>query len=114
MLHLGRLPTAAFLRWLLSLGSQTFDLVRRPEVSIPESWRRLSRSLRKLSNVPSRVVCFCSTSAKPALCICLVAALKRLVLTAPMARKRNACPSGTPSAPVCRNSMCLESACLAV
>jgi hypothetical protein len=86
-----------------ALSRQRFDLVRRPEVSIPESWWTLSR---KVSNAASIGVCFCTTSEKLAFCISSVAALKRWLLTASIARKANACASGTPSAPVCRNSMC--------
>jgi len=104
--HLNSPPPKTALSQARLHRGHTFDLVRRPEVSIPESWRTLSRNLLQLSTAPSRAVCFCSTSAKPALCICSAAALKRLVLTASIARKRNACASGTPSAPVCRNSMC--------
>jgi len=88
-----------------SVGSHAFDFVRRPEGSIPESWRTLSHNLLQLSNAPIGV-CFCSMSAKPARCIRSAAALKRWLLTASIARKRNACASGTPSAPVRRNSMC--------
>jgi hypothetical protein len=47
-----------------------------------------------------------SVSLNPCFSICLVAAIKRFELFSSMARKRNACASGTPSAQVCRNSTC--------
>jgi len=83
--------------------SHAFGPVRRPEASIPESRRRLSR---RVSNAASIDVCFCSTSETPALYICSAAVLKRLLLTSSIVTKANACARGTPSAPVCRNSMC--------
>ena len=80
-----------------------FDVDRRAELSIPESWRTLSR---KVSNAASIAVCLCPTSEKSGVSICSTAVLKRLLLTESIARKANACARGTPSAPACRNSMC--------
>jgi len=82
---------------------QPLDLVRRTELSIPESRRTLSRSV---SNAVSMVVCFCTRSERSESCISSSAVLKRWLLSSSMVRKANACASGTPSAPVCRNSMC--------
>jgi hypothetical protein len=46
------------------------------------------------------------TSLNPSRCICWAAAAYLRLLLSSISRKRKACASATPSAPVCRNSIC--------
>ena len=89
--------------WPRFSSRQPFDLARRIESSIPESWRTLWRSVAKAALIG---VCFTASPERPGVCISSRALLMRWLLLVFIARKANACASGTPSTPPYRNLMC--------
>ena len=87
----------------ISRAHQLFDLARPLELSIPESWRTPCRSV---SNATSMGFVSGLKSERSDVFISSRAVLKCWLLMSSMVRKAKACASGTPSAPLCRNSMC--------